>query len=245
MSKTIRFTQDGLYRLHMADDWRAWLWFDERCVSLEAAWFRGWFGFRFKWGGEEDLQISLHLAFVSVWFALDGFLKTPWEAREFEVSFRDWGPSLTVWGKENEWVAADPWWVRGVHVNLINLVLGRRKYSAVPLGKPIDLAIAMPEKTYRATCQLKECVWKRPRWPFAKRLKRADFEIPGGIPFPGKGENSWDCGQDGIYGMTCPATTPEQAIAAVVESVMRNRRRHGGSLDWEPEPGDGERRETA
>jgi hypothetical protein len=52
------------------------------------------------------------------------------------------------------------------------------------------------------------------------------LDIPGGIPVEGKGENSWDCGMDGILGSSGP--TIEDAVANCVRSALRRREQYGG-----------------
>lgn len=91
----------------------------------------------------------------------------------------------------------------------------------------------MPEHPYPATVRLFESTWKRPRWPFARRMVRAEIEVEGGIPHPGKGENSWDCDDDATYSLTCQARTAEDAVAKLVGSVLRDRRNYGGR-SWRP-----------
>jgi hypothetical protein len=58
-----------------------------------------------------------------------------------------------------------------------------------------------------------------------------DVEIPGGIPFNGKGENSWDCGTDGLFGSSFPIDVLEgsvsKCIGKVVENVMDSRFKYG------------------
>jgi hypothetical protein len=45
--------------------------------------------------------------------------------------------------------------------------------------------------------------WTFPRWFVAKQSDSITISIEGkGIPIPGKGENSWDCGDDAIRGVT-------------------------------------------
>jgi hypothetical protein len=53
-----------------------------------------------------------------------------------------------------------------------------------------------------------------------------DLDIPGGIPHEGKGENSWDCGMDGLFG--CSGATVAEAIANAVRHTQRDRERYGG-----------------
>ena len=102
-----------------------------------------------------------------------------------------------------------------------------------PFSSTVPTVVPMPERAYPASVKLFESTWKRPRW-FASRMVRAEVKIEKGIPFPGKGENSYDCGDDALFGLTCKADTVEQAIAETVESALRNRRRYGGSVDWQP-----------
>lgn len=55
------------------------------------------------------------------------------------------------------------------------------------------------------------------------------IDVPGGIPVEGKGENSWDCGMDGIFGTSGP-TVPE-AVANCTRAALRYRERYGGPHD--------------
>lgn len=116
-----------------------------------------------------------------------------------------------------------------------NILLGRAQYSSRNI-KEIETEIIMPEGRYPATVELFVSEWRRPRWPWAERLMRADIEIPGGIPIPGKGENSWDCDDDAIFSMVCPAATVAEAKQAVYQSAMRDRLRRAAA-DWVPDEG--------
>lgn len=161
------------------------------------------------------------------------FRLAPAEAREFSLSLREWTLRLEVWGREWEYRNRDPWWIRGVSVDLRDLVLGRPKYSTREVAAIRPILIPMPEGAYRGTCAIEEATWKRPRWP-ARRLLRADVKMEEPVPIPGKGENSWDCGEDAIHGMCCPASTVPEAIAEVVKSALSTRERHGGR-NWRPQ----------
>lgn len=58
------------------------------------------------------------------------------------------------------------------------------------------------------------------------------------VPVPGKGENSWDCGEDGtqsiLFGVDTPIRTYVDAANAFQASVQKTRLRYGGK-DWMPE----------
>ena len=98
--------------------------------------------------------------------------------------------------------------------------MGRSKYSERDI-ETVRVNVPMPEGDYPATVQLDQAVWKRPRWPFAQKIHRADIELDKPIPIPGKGENSWDLDEDAIFSLTTPAKTPQEAVDALVRSAMK------------------------
>lgn len=89
----------------------------------------------------------------------------------------------------------------------------------------------MPEGTYVATARLTEDVWRRSRW-FSKIVKRVEIEIPSGIPLAGKGESSWDCGDNAIYSMCSPAKSIGEGVGRLVGTLLHDRVRYGGYEDW-------------
>jgi hypothetical protein len=149
-------------------------------------------------------------------------------AREISLKVFEWAVWWRLWVDPGGWTSRRPRWRDG-SLHLDDLVLGQAKYSSVDLGGR-DIAVPMPEGTYRGKCRLTADTWKRPRW-FAKRVRYAVVEMTDPIPFPGKGESSWDCGEDACHSLSTPARSYAEAIAAVVGSVMRSRERYGG-LDY-------------
>lgn len=159
-----------------------------------------------KWGASRMIQFTLDRG---EW-PLRWKLWTDWRGYERLPKWREgsWGPARALLGKRMvEWE----------HI------------ATMPVEIP------MPERTYPATVELRNHVSWRSRTPFRKRrLRCANVEIPGGIGTPGKGENAWDCGDDAIFSMSCPAQTVEEAIGKVVESVLRDRLKYSGSLTFKP-----------
>jgi hypothetical protein len=197
-------------------------------------------------GEEQQRGLQLHIAFFvfSVWLTLIGFRWLPlgagkyheaerttgfdlggqfwrayWRCNDDSVEYRD-GKRICAYGR---------YW----SVFLLDALFGHHKHSRRVL-ETVETMVPMPERAYPCTVKLELAEWKRPRWPFARRLRTADVDIPQGVPHPGKGENSWDCGEDATYGLSCPASTVEEAVAAVVETVLKSRRRYGG-VNWRPE----------
>lgn len=146
------------------------------------------------------------------------------DERVCELYISDWTVRFTPWGRLMEWAAKDPWWIRGVRVNIKDLVLGRRKCTVDVLVENIPCSVPMPEGTYAAVAKIERFTRSRARW-FTDVEVCAWLDIPKGIPHAGKGENSWDCGDDGLYGIG--GTTVADAIARAQASVERSRHRHG------------------
>lgn len=152
------------------------------------------------------------------------------EEREFHLTAHNGHIWLTVWGRAIEHRSADPWWIRGVSFSPVDFLLGSRKHEHRLLGPQREVLIPMPEGCYLALMRPEERRWWRPRWPWwpCRILNEyIDIQIEGGVPFMGKGENSWDCGEDGLWGTSSRGFSYEKAVGKVVESVLENRRKYG------------------
>jgi len=194
----------------------------------------------------DENQIALHVCFPPIALYTNytlpykynkyfSYLLGNTDRRDTYLSFHDWTVWIELWNNSWEWSNRKTFWEQhSLSLNLLDLILGRWKYTE-RIVEEQEVKIPMPEGTYPAKAKIFESTWKRPRW-FPRKMIRASIDIKDNqlIPFPGKGENSWDCGMDGLRGMTCSEKTIEAAIGAVVGSVLRSRRRHGGR-GWEPD----------
>lgn len=187
-------------------------------------------GLKFGGYGDEDLQLSVGVGLFSLWLSVEDLPRWLKErlpkGRECEVYWYEKALWIKPWARFDSWVRSDPWWMRGVTIHFDDLLLGKSKYTDETISEK-EVLVPMPEGSYPAKVRMFLSTWSRPRW-FAKRLVRADIEIPGGIPIMGKGENSWDCGEDAIYSMTMPADDAEDAVGKMVTSVLERRRKYGG-----------------
>jgi hypothetical protein len=148
--------------------------------------------------------------------------------RDDETSIR-WA----VWTPDSEWSSTTPKYRRGWFTPSAFL-LGRWEHSKETLSTT-PVVVPMPERAYPATVELILRTYRRKRFPFiVKRYRTATVEIPGGIGFPGKGENAWDCGDDALNSLSGPYSRVEEAIGATVAAVFRNRKKYGGSYTFEP-----------
>ncbi|HLO42591.1 MAG TPA: hypothetical protein VK176_16330 [Phycisphaerales bacterium] len=196
------------------------------------------FAIEFDGGHDDAVVLGLHFIVLSLYIGLSSLwlnaIRRRAERRggwmtQAMVIWEQWGPHLCILpaAKPFETNSRDPWWVQGIYVDLVERVFGRfeltqKIYQAEPT------IIPMPEGCYAATAERVEGVWKRARLPWAShRRTHYRFEIPGGIPFAGKGENSWDCGDDATHGSSVPSETLEEAVGLVVAGVLTKRRKYG------------------
>ena len=121
------------------------------------------------------------------------------------------------------------WWV----IRPLDFLLGKRRYSKENLTEE-SAFVMLPEGAYPAWVQLYTAVWKRPRWPWARRVPRANVAVTGGVPIPGKGDNGRD--MDAIHNVAIPAATTAEAVEMFAEIVWRERKRHAG-INWTPATG--------
>jgi hypothetical protein len=157
----------------------------------------------------------------------------PTNGRTIGIKFYEEYLWIDLWNDPSESHRVDPWWWH-ISINLRDLFFGRAKYQDNPL-ETCDVIVPMPEGGYRGKAVLSESTWSRPRW-FTKRVIRVNIEMTEPIPFPGKGENGYDCGQDACHSICTPAETILEGVLSLTESVMRNRQRYGGSaFAWRPE----------
>lgn len=137
-----------------------------------------------------------------------------WEFLKF-----DWGSS-----------SKDPKWMRFTF-HFDDFFLGRMKHECVKIGEPKQVMVPMPEGEYLTLMQLERSTWKRPRLPWnSKVMTGYDITIPKGIPHQGKGENSWDCGEDALMGCYSEGDSLKEAIAKVQMTVLKDRKRYDGNM---------------
>ena len=204
-------------------------------------------------GGDDVLSLSLkvpllaslYLSFSAKWLrkiapALVGVSDVWGEkykrslcSKEFSIRFFDRAVWWNVWTDPGGWTNTRPKWRDG-NFKPIDAVLGKEKYTSLKI-KAVPVVVPMPERSYAGVCELTEDTWQRPRWPWPTRvLRRAFVEMHEPVPVPGKGENSYDCGEDAIYSIGTSARTASEAVGEIVKSALRTREKHGG-LNWKPE----------
>src|SRR6266567_1371071 len=197
------------------------------------------FGVHLFVGGMEDqLRFNVSCRLFGLYFSLE---RWPWlrkwkaanhHGKETSFAIHHWTFWWRLWHDEHEWKSTTPKWRHG-SFTLPDFFLGKAKYTRVNQGSK-DIVIEMPERAYPATLTFSTSTWKRRRWPWAKRVEYAEIEVEGGVPIPGKGENSWDCDDDAIFSSSMACSSEKDAIERFIQSANHTRERYGGK-NWLPE----------
>lgn len=178
--------------------------------------------------GDHNIMWSISIPFLfAIYLSIDGlrWKRLPEKDRTIGASFNDGSLRLALWDTSNEWSRGQPWWWE-MTVNVPDLIFGSAAYSSREVSTQ-EVNVAMPEGNYPAKVMMFESTWKRPRWPRPTVVLRADIEPVTPIPFPGKGENSWDMEDDAVHSMTCSVSTPEEAAQVLRKSILRSRHDNG------------------
>jgi hypothetical protein len=134
------------------------------------------------------------------------------------------------------------WWAR-----LKSTVLGAVQIERMPIRTYEDVELALPEGVYVGTVSFYRERIGRPRGRTRRDDIVGEWSSEQWLPFPGKGENSWDCGDDGFKDHTTTirpyvheeslavdAEDVARVISGTVAGVLRYRGRYGG-VNWRPE----------
>jgi hypothetical protein len=177
---------------------------------------------------EGKITISLAVPGLAIWLHLE----TLWygiENREIGIRIHNYGIYWNLWTDDNERYSK----LRNGNWYPLDTLFGRMEYSQEKV-KWEEVIIAMPEGNYKARAKCYNCYWKR-KIGFKKKRKRVEIEIENGIPVPGKGTESYNCGEDAVYSITMNTESVEEGIGKLVTSILETRKRYGGNRDWEPE----------
>lgn len=160
---------------------------------------------------------------------------------EIELSMHDWTLWWSFLQPQNSWSNTDPKWAH-CSFNVLDFLLGKRQHERTQVHPPVEVLVSLPEGNYPVVMELERRRWWRARWPFWPcKTERVswDVKIENGIPFSGKGENSWDCGEDGLYGTGVSwddHRTPYEAGTAIAAIVLAYRTERGDNPCWPVKP---------
>lgn len=201
----------------------------------------------FDGDSNRDILMAISSPLFSFYFILEDILPRKWSANHCwshntGVTWMEGGLHLQLYscgndcfycdgydGRKKKWLGWSYW------IQPRDLILGRTDYQSEVIETK-TAEVPMPEATYPATVTIHKDIRTRKHWPF--RLwpdvkLSARIEVEGGVPVPGKGENSWDCGEDAIFSTGSSTPTVSAAVASLVSSALRTRENYGGA-NWRP-----------
>lgn len=224
-------------------------------LNLEIFWNEQWPSFFIRNHGlGDDYDWTIHLSFfIGFYFSISH----PWIRRQdiqddknkyyskcLQLYYYDEKEAIgycdpcihwNLWTYEDN--GEDYGWREGT-IFLQNIIFGDLQSEFVKDSEPSPISISMPEGVYPAFYQYESVVHNRKRWLKSISFPRTEitfdsskFEGNVGIPYPGKGENSWDCGDDATFSFGCPNHSYTIAIHNLTEYVMKKRR---NNKNWRP-----------
>lgn len=246
---------------------KRWWWHfkNNREISFEIAGMNSHPSIYFSVNGS-DRKITFHLGLgFAFWISFYGFIPEKWfpveknsyapkgylhsGRRQLGLHIHDWALWWTVWKDDNEWSSTTPKWrqgswhpirdFKGKHTCTWDVI--ETEYFVLPFLEG-NYSVKVEKK-------LRTDTW--PRWFTRKSVcyeVRPGYEKDGEfisvpVPHEGKGENSWDCGEDGTYSSHFPAKpysrrlemrTCYDAALYFWQGAMETRKRYG-SVKWMPQ----------
>lgn len=199
-----------------------------------------WLGFHFGTSDMNgDFSLSVGLWFASVYTHFGGYKSR--KNRELSLCYYpdaegiggDFGYfSWRVWTDPHSWRSSTPRWREGMW-HIAESVFGQHRYSDELLGDTQTATVKMPEASYTVKCTPKRSMWTWPRFKKPMVKNYMEVEAESGIPVPGKGENSWDCGDDAIFSTAFETDSVEEAARLFGERAMQRRKKYANA-NWRP-----------
>lgn len=202
--------------------------------------------------GGEDNDIGFHcclpligwlsFSFAILPFKLNQYLDSHMMGRHTGFSItRDWielefhKRSFAGWTKGKRW--NEGWDYHFYYNRPLDWFFGRITFTEPAQLSHDTVQIALPDGPYILDIKKMERFRYRPRL-YKNGKYDTWFEITPSrpAPVPGKGTQSYNCGEDAYYSFNSGGDNVEDAVAHFVKSVLRTRRRYGGNVNWQPSP---------
>lgn len=202
--------------------------------------------FEFKISPYPRLSLSLGLIFFKAYLTLPFFKFNIKESLNSGFCFYE---NALVWSwmkKEWECGARGGQWYKSFYFHIDDFVLGKSERLENEIAAVDDIYFKLGDKEFK----INKIKWEKnrsfrrhiPYTLFHKTWYSLNIKIDKPPMHSGKGENSWDCGDDGTYGLSCawkhaPPTwkyddvkfAAEIATSIYVEGVLKDAKRYGGS----------------
>lgn len=212
-------------------------WFHFR-GSIGRAWDQMWFKYELATGPalsfrltpeEGKTRFSFGMGFVTLYLTIYG-LRVPLltKGREFGFYWHEWTFRAFFGSQPWESSSSDPWYYK-INFCPPDFLFGQAVYFTKEVMKSYSPQHFMfrGKEYVMDSIVVEDSFWFRPRIPFSlyhKKMRGMDLKINNPPRRAGKGENSWDCGDDATYGVSRQYNGPEVTWAnekAVFEYCVR------------------------
>lgn len=190
--------------------------------------------------GERDYVFHIALG-IGIWITLARIFPNSWYPKDYDtrqvgLQFHHGDFWWNFWMPTDSWNSDDPRWRRG-STSFETWIKGKHIVDTFrDIANVETFHLPFYEGVYKVVVTRIAYVHRWSRWPWKKKYMKWEVEAPVPIPHEGKGENSWDQGEDGTYSSSFSgnkAKTPFDAALYFWKSNMEVRQRYGGN-DWMP-----------
>lgn len=237
----------GRAHLYLTDrkvwDWE-WHWFTLRNRTLGTSLTL------FDDDGEDGTTFSFKIPWLcNLYVSTEGYLKPRTDIQggvkfgaEYHFDHSQLGILSLSWNHAESWGDRVQGWSKWL--DMADVVFGRdvvaKEIVRQEPGK-FWMKWQGEREEYEVNLKIERMKWTRPRdWFGLLNRDRLiiDFDIPAGIPEPGKGENSWDCEDDAVFGVSRSVNDAsdaeiDRAWHEVVQQINKTRESRGGA-SWRP-----------
>ena len=208
-------------------------------------------------GDEREATLSIGLGFVTIhlgvplpdkWCFKRKCIATWDNNREFYVTdgrrygfyWREWA-LVWFWHQREHESGNGPWW-RYFYFHLDDFIWGRTEYMTHDITEAENVQFKLGGKTFvMNSIRWYDATWFRRRIPialYANKMVRVEMKIDKPPMRAGKGENSWDCGDDGSFGLTMSwnhkrpnwldkSESVREAIREYADNALKDAKRYG------------------
>ncbi len=205
------------------------------------------FRFEFTIKNEKEISLSFGLLLLSVYLTIPFFtfnFKNYSGKKLTGFYFYDWTFVTHFMADPYSSSNKDPWY-RSISFNIPDFLFGRRETLEDRVNHVSNLYFKIGDKEFK----MDSIEWKKKRFfrryiPYVlyhQTYYAVEMDIKNPPMISGKGENSWDCGDDATYGLYAPWKSKvipswnnqkecaEIALKMYTDGVLRDAKKYGGS----------------
>ncbi|MEU8195256.1 hypothetical protein AB0C10_15895 [Microbispora amethystogenes] len=175
--------------------------------------------------------ISIHLDYHGRWLTRRLLPRGAFDGREIGLSLSEWSLRWSLWRREGHWSRDQPkWWGGSINLDLVERLLGPKRYSYTDEAGPEFGWVALPEgDSYQVKLTLQRRRLGRPRSRRVQEAWSVSWESDRGIPTRSDGK------RNGVWGSSVTVSDAAvrrglwvtDALALIGKDLSGLRERYG------------------